>query len=190
MTSTIVMIVFLFFAVGMTLYFVTIYNGLVSLKNEIERAWANIDVLLKQRFDEIPKIISVVESYSQYEQNTLDKLFKAREHYFGSKSVNEKAQSSNELSSALKGVFALGEAYPELKANQNFLQLQSRISTLEESLADRREFYNSATTNYNTRIEQIPDVFVARSLNYQRKELFQVSNEERQDVQVKIKLPS
>lgn len=151
---------------------VTIYNGLVSLKNQIDRAWANVDVILKQRFDEIPQLIQVVEQYASYEQNTLNKIIQARSSYSSAQDIKSKINASNEMSLALKGLVALGESYPDLKANQSFLQLQGRISELENAIADRREHYNDTVTNYNTRIEQIPDVFFASLLGYAEKPLY------------------
>lgn len=171
-------------------YFFVIYNGLISLKENNKKSWANIDVILKQRYDELPKLISVCESYAEFEKSVLDRLMSAREGYMRAGTVNQKAQASGEISSALTGLFALAENYPELKTNNNFLQLQNRISHLEESLADRREFYNDSVNNYNIRIQQIPDLFVARFLNFNCEELFNVPEIERQDVKIKIKLPS
>jgi LemA protein len=171
-------------------YFLVIYNGLISLKENNKKSWANIDVILKQRYDELPKLISVCESYAEFEKSVLDRLMSAREGYMQAGSVNQKAQASGEISSALTGLFALAENYPDLKTNNNFLQLQNRISHLEESLADRREFYNDSVNNYNIRIQQIPDLFVARFLTFHCEELFNVPEIERQDVKIKIELPS
>jgi LemA protein len=171
-------------------YILVIYNGLISLKENRKKSWANIDVILKQRYDELPKLISVCESYAEFEKSILDRLMEAREGYMRAGTVSQKAQASGQISSALQGLFALAENYPDLKTNNNFLQLQNRISHLEESLADRREFYNDSVNNYNIRIQQIPDLFVARFLTFHCEELFNVPEIERQDVKIKIKLPS
>lgn len=189
MLSTVVavflfVIVAAFFKMG-----VTIYNGLVSLRAQVERAWSNIDVILKQRFDELPQLIQVVEQYASYEAGVLKEIAEARTRYGSSQSVGEKIQASNEISMALRGVFAIGEAYPELKANQQFMQLQSRISSLESTIADRRETYNDAVTNFNTRIEQFPDVFAARFLDYERQDLFEVADKEKVVPNLKMNLP-
>ncbi len=189
MLSTVVaiflfVIVAAFFKMG-----VTIYNGLVSLRAQVERAWSNIDVILKQRFDELPQLIQVVEQYASYEAGVLKEIAEARTRYGASNSVSEKIQASNEISMALRGVFAIGEAYPELKANQQFMQLQSRISSLESTIADRRETYNDAVTNFNTRIEQFPDVFAARFLDYERQDLFEVADKENVVPNLKMNLP-
>lgn len=179
----------LFLLAGLIGYFLTIYNGLITLKENIKKAWANIDVILKQRYDELPKLISVCESYTQFEKGVLDRLMSARENYQRAKSVGEKASASGQISAGLQGLFALAENYPELKSNENFMQLQNRISHLEETLADRREFYNDSVNNHNIRIQQIPDVFIANFLRLQEAEMFQVSEAERQDVDIKINLP-
>ncbi len=171
-------------------YTFVIYNGLISLKENMKKSWANIDVLLKQRYDELPKLVSVCESYAEFEKSILDRLMEAREGYMRAGTVSQKAEASGQISSALGGLFALAENYPDLKSNNNFLQLQNRISHLEESLADRREFYNDSVNNYNIRIQQIPDLFVASFLKFDSEDLFQVPEIERQDVDIKIKLPS
>ena len=185
----VVLMVGLFIFVSLIAYAFMIYNNLISLKENIKKAWANIDVILKQRHDEIPKLISVCESFTQFEKGILDRLMKARENYFGAKTVGKKAEASGEVTAALRGLFAISENYPEIKSNEHFMNLQNRISHMEETLADRREFYNDSTNNYNIRIQQIPDVIVARFLNYQKEELFQVSEQDRQDVKIDIKLP-
>ena len=181
--------IFLFGALAIAGYFITIYNGLISLKENIKKSWSNIDVILKQRHDELPKLISVCESYAEFEKGILDRLMKAREKYFKASGVTKKSEASNEVTAALQGIFALAESYPDLKANKNFMQLQDRISHLEETLADRREFYNDSVNNYNIRIKQIPDVLVAGMLSYQGEEMFKVSEKERQDVEIDIKIP-
>jgi len=181
--------IFLFGALAIVGYFITIYNGLISLKENIKKSWSNIDVILKQRHDELPKLISVCESYAEFEHGVLDRLMKAREKYFKARGVTKKSEASNEITAALQGIFALAENYPDLKTNKNFMQLQERISHLEETLADRREFYNDSVNNFNIRIKQIPDVLVAGMLNYQDEEMFKVSQKEREDVKIDIKIP-
>ncbi len=189
-TGTLIFLgLFLFGILAIVGYFIMIYNGLISLKENIKKSWSNIDVILKQRHDELPKLISVCESYAEFEHCVLDRLMKAREKYFKARGVAKKSEASNEITAALQGIFALAENYPDLKTNKNFMQLQERISHLEETLADRREFYNDSVNNYNIRIKQIPDVFVAGMLNYQDEEMFKVSQKERQDVKINIKLP-
>ncbi len=151
---------------------VSVYNGLVSLKNQIDRSWANIEVILKQRFDEIPQLIQVVEQYAGYEQATLKKVIQARNTYTQAATTEQKVNAANEMSTAVRGLMALGEAYPDLKANTNFVHLQTRVSDLESQIADRREHFNETVTNFNTRTQQIPDVFFANMLGYQQHTLY------------------
>lgn len=165
------------------------YNNLVRLRNQLERAWANIDVILKQRYDEIPQLIQVIEQFAQYETGILEKLAQARQNYGKAQSVPEKIEASQQMSMALQGVIAIGEAYPEIKANENFIQLQNRVSQLENTLADRREGYNETVANFNTRIDQFPDIFAARILNYNRQQMFKVAEHEKQAPSLKMNLP-
>jgi LemA protein len=179
-------LVFVLVVVGIAVYLLTIYNALIRLKNDIDKAWSNIDVLLKQRHDELPKLIETCKGYMQYEQHAFQSIVEARNAYQKASTVAEKAQADNLISGALKNLFALAENYPELKANNNFMALQNRISELEEKIADRREFFNDDVNTYNIRIQQLPDVFIARVMNLQPRDLFKVSEEDRQDVQVKF----
>jgi len=179
-------LVVVLFVVGILIYFVTIYNSLVRLRNDIDKAWSNIDVLLKQRHDELPKLIETCKGYMQYEQKTFQLVTEARTAFLRAGSVAEKAQADNMITGALKTLFAVAEKYPDLKANNNFMQLQGRISELEERIADRREFFNDDVNTYNIRIQQLPDVFVAKLLSLQRRDLFKVSEEDRRDVEVKL----
>jgi LemA protein len=172
--------------VGIFVYLITIYNSLVRLKNDIDKAWANIDVLLKQRHDELPKLIETCKGYMQYEQKTFLLITEARTAFMKAGSVGEKAQADNLISGALKSLFAVAENYPELKANNDFMQLQKRISELEEKIADRREFFNDDVNTYNIRIQQLPDVFIAHLMSLQGKDLFKVEEEDRRDVEVKM----
>ena len=185
MALVITLFVFLVIA-GVVLYFITVYNSLVAVRNEVDRSWSNIDVLLKQRFDELPKLIDTVKGYMKYEQETLQKIVDARTHFMQAGSVQEKLDANRESALAVKTLFAVAEKYPDLKANQNFLLLQTRISQLESHIADRRELYNDAVTNHNTRIQQLPDVFLARMLAYEARPLFVARADERLDVKVTV----
>ena len=167
-------------------YVVAIFNGLVRLKNNIKKSWANIDVLLKQRTDELPKLISTVKGYMKHEKGVLTEVTNARASMMNAGTMSEKAKADNMLTGALKSLFAVSENYPELKANENFMHLQGRISGIENELADRREFYNDSTNQFNIRIQSIPDVFVARMLGYTEQEMFKVSAEDRKDVKVEF----
>jgi LemA protein len=179
-------LVIILILVGILAYLVTIYNSLVRLKNDIDKAWSNIDVLLKQRHDELPKLIETCKGYMQYEQKTLELITEARSAYQKATTVQEKAQADNRLSGALKTLFAVAENYPDLKANANFTQLQGRISELEEKIADRREYFNDAVNTYNIRIQQLPDVLIARLMGLPHRDLFKVAEADRQDVEVKF----
>jgi len=178
-----------FIVIGIALYFVTVYNGLIIVSRNIDKAWANIDVLLKQRHDEIPKLIGVCEGYMKYERETLEKITAARTACIQAKTVGDSAQKEGELSGLLKNLFAVAENYPDLKANQNFMQLQGRVSYLESQIADRREFYNDSVNSYNIRISQIPDMFVAGMLNMTPREFFKVGEEDKADVDIKFQMP-
>ena len=184
--EVIVIVLVLFAVIGTIGYALSIYNSLVALKNNISRSWANIDVLLKQRHDELPKLTKVCEGYMQHERAVFDKLSEARGALSGIKTVAQRADAENQLTRALGQFFAVAEAYPDLKANQSFLQLQNRISDLENQIADRREYYNDTVTTFNTRLQQIPDTFVAGWLSLQPAELFKVDEADRQDVEIKF----
>jgi LemA protein len=172
--------------VGLAIYAIIIYNELVRLQNDNARAWANIDVLLKQRHDEIPNLVETVKGYMQHEQQTLLVVTEARAASLSAGSIGQKAQADLLITGALRGLFAVAENYPDLKANQNFLKLQNRISELEERIADRREFFNDDVNTYNTRIKQIPDLFLANIMKLKPRGMFKVSEQERQAIQVKL----
>jgi LemA protein len=167
-------------------YGITVYNGLVQLRNNIERDWSNIDVLLKQRFDELPKLINVCEGYMQHEKRTLEAVIAARSHITSARTEGERLQAQNALTETLRSLFMVVERYPELKADKAFRQLQGRISEIEEMIADRREFYNEAVNTYNIRIEQFPDLLVARPLNFTSRTLWRIDPTHRQDVEVRF----
>jgi len=180
----------LFVVVAAAGIWLSIYNGLVALKNSLSRAWANIDVLLKQRHDELPKLVKTCEAYMQHERGVFDKLSEARGALAKARTVGERAEAENLLTRALGGVFAVAEAYPDLKANQNFLQLQARISELEGQIADRREFYNDTVALFNTRLDQIPDKWVAGWLRLVPASPFHATDADREDVEIKFAVAS
>ncbi len=169
-------------------YGVTIYNSLVQIKHNVTKAWANIDVLLKQRHDELPKLVETCKQYMKFEQDTLTRVIEARSKVFTAReaqNVPALGQAEGGLRAALGSLFALAESYPDLKANQTFQQLQTRISSLENAIADRREFYNESVNVNNVRIEQFPDVIIARLLNFKEAQLLEFTEEEKKDVDVK-----
>jgi len=170
------------------LYAIMIYNNLVSLKHNVSKAWANIDVLLKQRHDELPKLVETCKQYMGYEQETLEKVMQARAAVSAAREkgdVSALGPAETQLRMGLGNLFALAEAYPDLKANESFQHLQGRISGLENAIADRREFYNESVNNNNVRIEQFPDVLIARNLGFGAKDLLEFSEGETKDVDVK-----
>jgi len=180
--------VFLGSIIALAAYAVVLYNNLVSLKHGVTKAWANIDVLLKQRHDELPKLVETCKQYMGYEQETLEKVMKARSAVSSARQAHDVpavGAAETQLRLGLGNLFALAEAYPDLKANETFLHLQSRISGLENSIADRREFYNESVNNNNVRIEQFPDVILARMFNFKDADLLEFSEEELKDVNVK-----
>jgi len=165
-------------------YTVTIYNGLVGLKHNIDKAWSNIDVLLKQRFDELPKLIKVCEGYMQHEQKTLEAVVKARSMVQQAGSDKDRMKAQNALTETLRSLFMVVERYPDLKADTAFQNLGHRISEIEDMIADRREFYNDSVNLYNIRIAQVPDVLIARSFNFTGRTLWQIDAAHRQDVEI------
>jgi LemA protein len=177
---------FFLFVAGVFTYAVILYNELVRLRNDNDRAWANIDVLLKQRHDEIPNLVETVKGYMQHEQQMLLAVTQARAASANAASIGQKATADLMMTGALRGLFAVAENYPQLKANENFLKLQNRISELEERIADRREFFNDDVNTYNTRIGQIPEVFVASFLSLKPRAFFRVSDDDRRQVEVKF----
>ncbi len=182
--NTVILLMFLFAIFGVITYVVTIFNGLVTLKNDIDKAWANIDIMLKQRHDELPKLLDVCKGYMDFERDTFQKVTQARSMYQQAVSMDQKAQADQSMTSALRGFFAVAENYPELKANNNFMQLQKRITELESQIADRREFYNDSVNTFNIRIQQMPDTFVASFMNLQPRPMFKVDEADRADVRM------
>jgi LemA protein len=169
-------------------YGINIYNHLVRIKHNVSKAWSNIDVLLKQRHDEIPKLVETCKQYMKFEKETLEKVMQARSQVSAARQSQDMGglgQAEGMLRMGLGNLFAVAEAYPELKANENFQHLQGRISSLESAIADRREFYNESVNINNTRIEQFPDIIVARLLNFGPRDLLEFSEQEKADVDVK-----
>ena len=171
---------------GVLTYFGILYNGLVALRNNVDKAWANTDVLLKQRHDEVPRLLDVCQGYMLYERETLTRVTEARAHFAAAATVVQKAQASSSVSTSLQQLFASAENYPQLQANQTFLRLQNRISELENEIADRREFYNDAINLFNTRIQQMPDSLAASLLAMRPLPMFHASSAEKAPVPISI----
>ncbi len=181
-------IIFLAAVVLLVVYAVSIYNHLVRLKHNVSKAWSNIDVLLKQRHDEIPKLIETCKQYMKFEQDTLEKVMLARSRVSEARQnqdVPGLGMAEGALRVGLGQLFALAEDYPELRANENFQHLQGRISALEDTIADRREFYNESVNINNIGIEQFPDIIIARLFAFGPRELLEFEATEIADVNVK-----
>ena len=184
----IVGIVIMAVLVGLALYIVGIYNHLVRLKHNVSKAWSNIDVLLKQRHDEIPKLVETCKQYMKFEQETLQKVMQARSQVSQARQnqdVPGLGLAEGALRMGLGQLFALAEDYPELRANENFQHLQNRISTLENTIADRREFYNESANINNIGIETFPDIIVARLFAFGPRDLLEFEASEMADVNIK-----
>lgn len=164
-------------AVVAVLYLWTVYNDLVMLRNDVEKAWANIDVLLKQRSDLVPSLVDTVKGYMEHEKETLTRVTRLRAAQMSYTRPAKKAAPSEALSSTLRSIFAVVEKYPKLQANQNFLKLQKQLSAIENQIAVRRESYNDAVKHYNTRIQVLPDSIVAAMLRYKKKDYFRTKEE-------------
>lgn len=174
--------------VGLAFYVVSIYNHLVRLKHNVSKAWSNIDVLLKQRHDEIPKLVETCKQYMKFEQETLEKVMQARSQVSQARQnqdVPGLGLAEGALRMGLGQIFALAEDYPELRANENFQHLQNRISSLENTISDRREFYNESVNINNIGIESFPDLIVARLFAFGARDLLEFEAGEIADVNVK-----
>ena len=169
------LIVILVIVVGLGLFVVSVYNGLVRARNEVKNAWSSIDVQLKRRHDLIPNLIETVKGYAAHERGTLDAVVKARQQAVSfTGSVEERGKVENMLTQSLRSLFAVAEAYPDLKANQNFLKLQEELSATENKIGFARQYYNDATMRYKNRIEMFPSNVIAGMFNFQPEPFFQL----------------
>ncbi len=169
------------------IYCIITYNSLVSIKNNVAKAWANIDVLLKQRNDELPKLIDTCKAYMAHEAQTLEKVISARMGVDAARQTQDVAglgKAESVLSKSIGGLYAVAENYPDLKADQTFINLQQRITGLENQIADRREFYNDSVNNNNVRIQQFPDLIIAKLFNFEPKDMLRFASAELKDVDV------
>ena len=169
-------------------YAVMLYNGLVQLKHNVAKAWANIDVALKQRHDELPKLVEVCKQYKQFEQATLQAVIEARGRVQTAREAQDVpalSRAEGALRTGLGQIFAVAEAYPELKANEHFMQLQQRISSLENLISDRRELYNESVNLSNVRVDSFPDALLARLFNFKHHPLLEFADHEKADVDVR-----
>jgi LemA protein len=170
----IIVLIVLAVAVGVIFWVIGTYNGLVRLRNQLDNAWAQIDVQLKRRYDLIPNLVETVKGYAKHERETFERVTQARNIAMSAKTVAERAEAENVLTGALKSLFAVAEAYPELKANQNFLRLQEELTSTENKIAFSRQFYNDSVMQFNTRIETVPVNVIANMFNFRRRDFFEV----------------
>jgi len=181
------LIIVLALVAAVTLVFVGLYNGFVRLRNQCEEAYATMDAYLKKRWDLIPNLVETVKGYASHEQETLDRVIQARNKAMGSGSIGELQENENALAAGLKSVFALSEAYPDLKANQGFVQLQAQLAGLETDILQSRKYYNAVIKAFNTRRELFPHALVAALMGLQKKEYFEIAEAERSSVKVSFK---
>lgn len=177
--------IILIIVVLLVLFVISVYNGLVKLRQKVRNAWSQIDVQLQRRFDLIPNLVNTVKGYMEHEEVTLTKVTELRTAWAGANTVKEKAEIDNQLSGALKTIMAVSENYPDLKANTNFSELQEELQNTENKLQFARQFYNDTVTMYNTKLEVVPSNIIASMFNFKAEELFKVeSSEARQNVKV------
>jgi LemA protein len=183
---TIVLIVIGVLVVLFLIWLMFGYNGLVRRRNRVDGAWSQIDVQLKRRHDLIPNLVEAVKGYAAHERGTFEAVTNARANAINAQGPEQQAQAENALTGALKSLFAVAEAYPDLKANQNFLNLQEELTSTEDRIAYARQFYNDSVVSYNTKIQQFPTVILANTFNFDRRELFDAAPEDTEPVQVQF----
>lgn len=183
MTALIIVIVLV---VLILLYLVSTYNNLVSLRNKVKDQWSQIDVVLKNRNDLIPNIVETVKGYAKHEKETLNEVIEARSKMASANTPEEEMKASGEITQALGKLFALAESYPELKANENFLDLQNKLNEVEEKIRYARQFYNDSVLTYKNKIEMFPSNIVAGMFGFKPEAFFESTEEERKNVEVKF----
>lgn len=171
----------------LVVWVIAMYNSLISLRNRIQNAWSQIDVQLRKRYDLIPNLVDTVKAYAKHEQTVFENVTAARSAMMGAQSVKDQAAVQNDLTGALKSLFAVAEAYPELKANQNFSLLQEELSGTENKIAYSRQFYNDTVLAYNTMIQSFPSNILANAFNFTEKEYFESDEQSREPVRVDFK---
>ena len=172
--------------VVLAMFIISTYNNLVVLRNRAKDQWAQVDVQLKTRFDLIPNLVETVKGYAKHESETLEKVIAARNNYANAKTDAEKLEASKEMSRGVMNIMALAEAYPDLKANTNFVDLQNQLKEVEEKISYARQFYNDSVLMYNNKVEMIPSNIVASIFGFKKSEFFEADEKERENVQVKF----
>jgi len=181
-----VWIILIVIVVLLVLYVIKVYNGLISLRNKVDDQASQIDVQLKRRFDLIPNLVETVKGYTKHEQETLEGVIKARNTYVAAGDLNGQLKADGELTNAISKLFALSESYPELKANENFMNLQQELTGIEEKIVYSRQFYNDSVLKLNNKIEMFPSNIIANMFGFKKRQFFEASSEEKQNVQVKF----
>ncbi len=169
---------------GGALYVISTYNGLIRMKNKIEEALATIEAYLKKRYDLIPNLVEIVKGYAKHEKQTFTEVIEARNKVMTAVGYDEMSKSENALKDTLKSLFALAESYPELKANQNFLELQTQLTKVEDDILQSRKYYNGVVKSFNTKIETFPNSMVATAFKFEKREYYKISEEAKQNVKV------
>jgi len=185
-TLSLVLIILVVVAAGIAMWLIAVHNGLVTLKNRVDEAWSDIDVQLKRRYDLIPNLVETVKGYARHESETFEKVIQARNAAMGAQGTGDKAAAENMLSGTLKSIFALSENYPDLKANQNFLQLQDDLKDAEDKIQAARRFYNGNVRDFNTKVQLFPNNLVAGKLAFVKYDFFEAAEAEKQNIQVKF----
>ena len=179
-------IIILIIIAVLAIWIVAVYNGLIRLKNRVDEAWSDIDVQLKRRYDLIPNLVNTVKGYATHERELFEKVTKARTAAMGAQTPHDKEQAENMLSGTLKSLFAVAEAYPDLKANQNFLELQRELTDTEDKIQASRRFYNGNVRDFNTKIEIFPNNIIAGMLKFVKREFFEAEEGEKEPVAVQF----
>jgi len=169
-------LIFLIAVVAIIVYFIIIYNKFVSLNARIDASWSDIDVQLKRRYNLIPALVETVKSYSNYEKETLENVIKARQAGIDAGTPKDQGVAENLLTGALGKIFALAEAYPDLKANESYAKLQNELANIEEAIQNARNYYNAVVRDFNAMTKSFPDLFVAQKFNFQEREYFEIDD--------------
>ncbi len=181
-----IFVVIIIALVVLVLWIISVYNGLIRMKNRVDEAWSDIDVQLKRRYDLIPNLVNTVKGYATHEKELFEKVTEARTRAMGAKDPKEQAEAENMLSGTLKSLFAVAENYPDLKANQNFLELQRELSDTENKIQAARRFYNGNVRDFNTKIQVFPNNIIAGVLKFTDREFFEAEAQEKENVEVKF----
>jgi LemA protein len=182
----VILISILVLVVVIVLWGVLLFNGLIKLRNRVEEAWSDIDVQLKRRYDLIPNLIETVKGYAKHEKEVLESVTEARTRAMGASDTKDQVEAENMLSDTLKSLFAVSENYPDLKANQNFLELQKELSDTENKIQASRRFYNGNVRDFNTKIQTFPNNMIAGTLSFSQKEFFEAEEGEKENIKVKF----